>query len=308
MKFDSAIYVSGHKGLLGRAVMLELQRQGFHNLWAASREEVDLTSKPAVDWYFNEVQPEYVFHCAAKVGGIEANSKHGSEFLRENLTIQNNVMTAAARHGVKGFQFVGSAAMYPDLNFQTIAPEDLMHGQLDETKDGYAMAKLAGMQLCKCLARETGQHFFTVIPNNIYGVGDNYNSATSHVVPAMLRKYHEGKKTGLVRNWGTGLARREFIFCRDVARAMVFLMLEYKGTTPVNIGVGEDVCMMDLAKLVAQVTGFDGKVEWDATKPEGTSRRLLDSSVLLNMGWRPEVTLFDGLKFAYTDFCLCQSH
>src|SRR5690242_18701324 len=144
MKFDSAIYVSGHKGLLGRAVMLELQRQGFHNLWAASREEVDLTSKPAVDWYFNEVQPEYVFHCAAKVGGIEAISKHGSEFLRENLTIQNNVMTAAARHGVKGFQFVGSAAMYPDLNFQTIAPEDLMHGQLDETKDGYAMAKLAG--------------------------------------------------------------------------------------------------------------------------------------------------------------------
>jgi GDP-L-fucose synthase len=303
MKQDARIYVAGHRGLVGSALWRELERQGFGNLVGRSRQQLDLLVTEAVEGFYREFRPEYVFVAAAKVGGILANDRQPADFLYENLQLQTNLIRGAWKAGVKKLLFLGSSCIYPKLAPQPIKEESLLTGPLEPTNQWYAVAKIAGLKLCQACRRQYGCDFISVMPTNLYGPNDNFDLQTSHVLPALLRKFHEAKLAGAphVVCWGTGAPRREFLHADDLARACVFLMRHYSDEAPINIGCGQDLTITELAGLVMRIVGFEGEIVWDTSKPDGTPRKLLDSSRLFALGWRPEIELETGLRQVYRE-------
>lgn len=298
------IFVAGHRGLAGGAIWRELQRQGFTKLIGRTRAELDLRDSAAVRDFFSASKPEYVFLAAAKVGGIQANHDHPAEFLLENLQIQGNVIQEAHRTGVRKLLFLGSSCIYPKLAPQPLKEEYLLTGPLEPTNEWYAVAKIAGIKLCQAYRRQYGCDFVSAMPTNLYGPGDNYDPRTSHVLPALIRRFHEAKQRGArqVTCWGSGTPRREFLYADDLARACVFLLRHYSQEPFINVGYGEDGTIQELAEQVARVIGFTGDIAWDTAKPDGTPRKLLDSTRLFALGWKPTVPLETGIGRAYTDF------
>lgn len=301
MRKDSRIYVAGHLGLVGSAITRRLRLEGYENLILRSFNECDLTNTEAVDALFAEEKPEYVFLAAAKVGGILANNTFPGDFIRVNLQIQINVIDAARRFGVDKLLFLGSSCIYPKLAPQPIKEEYLLTGPLESTNDAYAVAKIAGIQMCNAYRRQYGFQSVSLMPTNLYGPGDNFDLNSSHVLPALIRKFHEAKvnHSPEVVVWGTGAPRREFLFVDDLAEASLFLMNNYKGEGIVNVGVGEDQTIGELAAMIREVVGYRGDILFDTSKPDGTPRKLLDVSRLFNTGWRPKITLADGISRTY---------
>jgi GDP-L-fucose synthase len=295
------VFVAGHRGLVGGAVVEELRGAGYSSVITRSRAELDLTDAKAVNGFFAAEQPALVVVAAAKVGGIKANADSPVEFLLENLKIQNNVIEAAHVAGVEKLLFLGSSCIYPKFAPQPIPEKALLTGELEPTNEAYALAKIAGIKLCQAYAREYGDRFISAMPTNLYGPGDNFELETSHVLPALIRKVHEAKVAGAaeVVVWGTGAPRREFLHVRDLARACRFLLERYESPEIVNVGVGEDVTIRELAELVCEILGFGGKLVFDATKPDGTPRKLLDVSRIHGMGWRAEIPLREGIRGTY---------
>jgi GDP-L-fucose synthase len=304
MKRDSRIYVAGHRGLVGSAIWRQLHAEGFTNLLGRSRAELDLLDKEAVQKFYQQSQPEFVFVAAAKVGGILANDQEPASFLYENLEIQNNLIHGAAEAGVNKLLFLGSSCIYPKLAPQPIKEESLLTGPLEPTNQWYAIAKIAGIHLCQAYRRQHGCNFISAMPTNMYGPNDNYDLQSSHVLPAFVRKFHEAKIKALdtVTCWGSGTPRREFLYADDLARACLFLMQHYSEEQFINVGYGRDVTIRELAETVASIVGFKGKIQWDASKPDGTPRKLMDSSRLFALGWKPNVELATGIRLAYEDF------
>ena len=301
---DSKIYVAGHNGLAGSAIWRELQRQGFTNLIGRRSAELDLSDKAAVDRFFDAERPEYVFLAAAKVGGIKANNDFPGDFLFRNLAIQNNVIDAARRFGVRKLLFLGSSCIYPKLAPQPLKEEYLLTGPLESTNEWYAIAKIAGIKLCQAYRRQHGCDFISAMPTNLYGPGDNYDPLGSHVLPALIRRFHEAKSSQVpfVTCWGTGTPLREFLHSDDLGRAMVFLMRNYSEEQFINVGSGTDLPIRELAETVARVIDYRGEMRWDPTKPDGTPRKLMDSSRLRTLGWQSEVPFEEGIAGAYQDF------
>jgi GDP-L-fucose synthase len=318
---DSRIYVAGHRGLVGSAIVRRLQAAGHTHLLLRTHAELDLTDERATQAFFSAEQPEFVFLAAAKVGGIVANNTHPAEFIRDNLAIQTNVIHAAYRAGVQRLLFLGSSCIYPRLAPQPMPESCLLTGPLEPTNRPYALAKIAGIEMCWSYNRQYGTRYLAAMPTNLYGPGDNYHPTHSHVIPALLRKFHEAKAAGAseVTVWGTGTPRREFLYSDDMADACVFLMnLPDERYTPllgsdesvsgrfepplVNIGVGEDIAIADLAALVQRVVGFEGRVVFDTSKPDGTPRKLMDVARLRGAGWQARTALQDGLRSAYAEF------
>lgn len=314
MKSNSRIYIAGHTGLVGSAICRNLAAQGCSNLITRTHEDLDLTIEGDVTRFFARERPEFVFLAAAKVGGIVANDSYPASFLMENLAIEFNVIQAAQRFEVERLLFLGSSCIYPRLAPQPIREEYLMSGPLEKTNRAYALAKIAGIEMCAALNRQRGSRFLAVMPTNIYGRADTYHAQHSHVIPGMILKMHEAKVTGKkkVELWGTGTPRREFLYSDDLAAACVMLMnldagafdslLSHPAGPLINIGCGEDVTIAELAQLVAGVTGFSGTIRFDTSRPDGTPRKLLDISRIEALGWRPRVALDEGLKEAYADF------
>ncbi|WP_117237361.1 GDP-L-fucose synthase [Thermus sediminis] len=304
MDKGSKIYVAGHRGLVGGAILRRLRAEGYENLVLRTRQELDLTDQRAVYRFFEEERPEYVFLAAAKVGGILANATYPADFIRENLLIQTNVIDAAYRYGVKKLLFLGSSCIYPKLAPQPMKEEYLLTGPLEPTNEAYAVAKIAGIKMVQAYRRQYGFRAISLMPTNLYGPGDNFDLETSHVIPALIRKFHEAKEAGQkeVVVWGTGTPRREFLHVDDLADAAVFLMRHYEEEEIINVGVGEDISVRELASLIARVVGFEGEIVYDPTKPDGTPRKLLDVSRLFAMGWRPKVSLEEGLRQTYAWF------
>ncbi|MDO8584884.1 MAG: GDP-L-fucose synthase [bacterium] len=301
MDKSAKIYVAGHRGLVGSAIARELTRQGYMNLVTRTRDELDLLNAGAVADFFKKEKPEYVFLAAAKVGGIMANKTYPADFIYENLAIETNVVHGAYANGVKKLLFLGSSCIYPRMCPQPIKEEYLLTGDLEPTNRAYAVAKIAGIVLCQSLHEQYGANFISVMPTNLYGENDNFDLETSHVLPAMIRKFHEaklGKKPELTL-WGTGSPKREFLHVDDLAGACVFLMNNYDKPEIVNIGTGEDVSIKELAELVGGVVGYEGKILWDTTKPDGTPRKLLDVGRLHGLGWKHRIDLPQGLKMTY---------
>jgi GDP-L-fucose synthase len=301
---NSRIYVAGHRGLVGSAIWRALQAQGFTQLLGRARAELDLLNAEAVTDFYRTEKPEFVFVAAAKVGGILANNNHPAEFLYENLQVQNNLIHGAHKAGVKKLLFLGSSCIYPKLAPQPLKEEYLLTGPLEPTNEWYAIAKIAGMKLCQAYRRQYGCDFISVMPTNMYGPNDNYDLQNSHVLPAMIRKFHEAKSENKkeVVCWGTGAPMREFLYADDLARACVFLMQHYSGEQFLNVGFGSDVPIKELAELVKRVVKFSGQIVWDTSKPDGTPRKLMDSSRLFALGWKPQVQLEQGIELAYADF------
>ncbi len=301
MESTSRIFVAGHCGLAGSAIVRRLQSQGFTNLILASRKEADLTSRDSVEQLFAATQPEYVFLAAAKVGGILANSTYPADFIRDNLMIQLNVIDAAWRHGTKKLEFLGSSCIYPKFAPQPMKEEHLLTGALETSNEWYAVAKIAGIKLCQAYRAQHGFDAISLMPTNLYGPGDNFDLQSSHVVPALIRKFHEAQTEGRaqVSIWGTGSPMREFLHVDDLAAASVFLMQHYSESEIVNVGTGEDVTIQDLAHLIKDVVKFKGELTFDATKPDGTPRKLLDVSKIHALGWRHSIDLPAGLKATY---------
>jgi GDP-L-fucose synthase len=301
---DARIFVAGHRGLVGGAIVRRLQRDGYSNLLLRSRSELDLTEQAAVRTLFERERPEFVFLAAAKVGGIHANDTRPAEFLHENLMIQSNVIDAAWRNGVRKLAFLGSSCIYPRLAPQPITEDSLLTGPLEPTNEWYAVAKIAGIKQCQAYRRQYGFDAISLMPTNLYGPGDNFYLENSHVLPALLRKFHEAKLRGDERVvlWGTGTPRREFLHVDDMADAAVYLMRNYTGEGIVNVGRGEDVTILELAQMVRDVTGYAGIIEHDLSKPDGTPRKLMDVSRLQAMGWTAPTSLRDGLEETYRWF------
>lgn len=306
MEKEAKIYVAGHRGLVGSAIVRALQKRGYMNIIGRSHCELDLTNQAAVDSFFAEEAPEYVFLCAAKVGGIHINDIQPADFLYINLAIETNVIQSAYRHHVKKLLFMGSGCIYPRDPAQPIREEYLLTGPLEKTNEAYAIAKIAGLKMCEFYNRQYGTDYISVMPCNLYGPGDNYDPVGSHVIPALLRKFHEAKISGVpvVTLWGTGHAMREFLHIDDIADASVFLMENYSGNMWVNIGCGTDMEIRELAELIRQVVGYEGRIEYDTLMPDGTPRKLLDSTRLFAMGWRPSISLREGLEATYQDYLL----
>lgn len=301
---SARIYVAGHRGLVGSAVLHELQQRGFANAFGRTRSEVNLLDQLAVTRFFQSERPEFVILAAARVGGIQANNTYPATFLYENLQIQNNVISAAAAHGVQKLLFLGSSCIYPRLAPQPMKESYLLSGPLETTNEWYAIAKIAGIKLCQACRRQFGSNFISAMPTNMYGPNDNFDLETSHVIPALIRKFHEAKTTDAaeVVCWGTGAPRREFLFSEDLARACVFLLEHYSEEQFINVGFGSDITIQELAALVREVVGFNGQIRWDTSKPDGTPRKLMDSSRIFSMGWKPAVSLRDGLARTYLAF------
>lgn len=301
---NSKIYVAGHRGLAGSAIWNELQAEGCNNLVGRTRAELNLLDSEKVREFFQSEKPEYVFIAAAKVGGIQANSSAPASFLYENLVIQNNLIHSAWESGVRKLLFLGSSCIYPRLAPQPLTEESLLTGPLEPTNEWYAIAKIAGIKLCQAFRRQHGCDFISAMPTNLYGPNDNFSPEHSHVIPALIRKFHEAKQSGArdVECWGSGDPRREFLFSSDLARACVFLMRNYTGEQFLNVGYGDDITIRELAGLIAEVVGFNGGIKWDRSKPDGTPRKLLDSSRIAKLGWRPEVDLRTGLEITYEAF------
>jgi len=298
------VYVAGHRGLVGGAILRELSAAGYANLIVRSRVELDLTSAEAVARFFDETRPSAVVLAAAKVGGIKANSDHPVAFLLENLKIQNNIIENAARVGVKKLLFLGSSCIYPKMAPQPMPEAALLTGPLEPTNEPYAIAKIAGIKLCQAYAREFGCKFISAMPTNLYGPGDNFDLQSSHVLPALMRKVHEAKASGAstVPIWGTGTVRRELLHVEDLARACRFLLENYDSPEIVNIGSGEDVTIRELAEMMCEAVGYRGALEFDHTKPDGTPRKLLDVSRIRGLGWEPRISLRDGIAQTYRWF------
>ena len=297
----SRIYVAGHRGLVGAAIVRRLQQQGYANLLLADRAKLELTDASAVEGFFAATRPEYVFLAAAKVGGIGANSRRPVDFLRENLLLQTHVIDAAHRHGVRKLLFLGSSCIYPKHAPQPMREDCLLTGPLEPTNEAYAIAKIAGLELCWAYRRQYGFNAIALMPTNLYGPGDNFNLADAHVLPALLRKCHEArqKQAESVEVWGSGAPRREFLHVDDLADACVFLMEHYNQEALVNVGLGEDVSIRELAELIARVVGFQGRLQFDTSQPDGTPRKLLDTARLCQLGWRPKIVLEAGIRTTY---------
>lgn len=301
---NSKIYVAGHRGMVGSAIVRCLEKNGYQNLVYASSTEMDLRDGRAVDAFFSKEKPAFVFDAAAKVGGILANDTYPADFLYENLMIQNNIINAAYRFGVKKLLFLGSSCIYPKFAEQPIKEESLLTGSLEPTNEAYAIAKIAGIKLCQAYWKQHGSRFISAMPTNMYGYGDNYHPQNSHVLPALLRRIHEAKEESRpeVVIWGTGKPLREFMFSDDLAEACLFLMVNYEKPDLINVGTGEEVSIVDLAHLIAETVGYNGKIAFDTTKPDGTPRKLMDSTKLHALGFRHKISLKEGLKLTYKDF------
>jgi GDP-L-fucose synthase len=304
MNLDSKIYIAGHRGMVGGAILRHLQAQGFNNVVVRSSSEMDLKNQQAVQSFFETEQPEYVFLAAAKVGGIVANNTYRAEFLYDNLMIESNIIDAAYRNKVEKLMFLGSSCIYPKMAPQPLQEESLLSGFLEDTNEPYAIAKIAGIKLCEAYRDQYGCNFISVMPTNLYGIGDNYHPEHSHVLPAMIRRFHEAKEEGKteVTIWGTGAPMREFLFADDLAEACVFLMENYNEKQFLNVGTGKDLSIKELAYLVKEVTGFEGDINFDTNRPDGTPRKLMDVSKLHNLGWKHTVELQEGIALAYQDF------
>ena len=301
---NKKVYVAGHRGLVGSAIWRELGRLGASHLIGKSRSEVDLLNAHSVDGFFEKERPEYVFVAAAKVGGILANSNMPADFLFQNLAIQNNLIDAAKRFGAKKLLFLGSSCIYPKHAPQPIQEEHLLTGPLEPTNEWYAIAKIAGIKMCQAYRRQYGSDFISAMPTNMYGTNDNYDPKNSHVLPALIRRFHEAKEAmaASVTCWGTGSPLREFMHSDDLGRACVFLMERYSEEAHINVGSGQEVSIKQLAELVKKVIEYPGDIAWDSSKPDGTPRKLMDSSKLFALGYRPQVNLEDGIRGAYEDF------
>jgi GDP-L-fucose synthase len=300
----SKIYVAGHNGMVGSAIYRNLTKKGFTNLVLASSKELDLRDAQAVNKFFEREKPDYVFLAAAKVGGILANSTYPAEFLYDNLMIQSNVIHAAYKNDVTKLLFLGSSCIYPKFAEQPIHEDSLLSGYLEPTNEAYAIAKIAGIKLCEYYMKEHGCRFISVMPTNMYGYGDNYHPQNSHVLPALLRRFHEAKveNKSEVVIWGTGKPLREFMFSDDLAEACYFAMEQYEDPSLMNIGTGEEVSILELANIIKDVTGFTGSITFDTSKPDGTPRKLMDSGKLHGLGYRHKVSLREGIEKTYQDF------
>jgi GDP-L-fucose synthase len=304
MEAGSKIFVAGHRGMVGSAIVRKLQQDGYHNLVLRTSSELDLRNQQAVHRFFEQERPEYVFLAAAKVGGIVANNTYRADFIYENLLIEANIIHASYVTGVKKLLFLGSSCIYPKLAPQPLKEEYLLTGLLEPTNEPYAIAKIAGIKLCEAYRDQYGCNFISAMPTNLYGPGDNYHLQNSHVIPALIRKFHEARESNspYVEIWGTGSPLREFMYADDVADACVFLMLHYNDKLFVNIGTGEEVSIKDLAQIVKEVVGYRGDTRFDTTKPDGTPRKLMDNSRLHHMGWKHKTALREGLKKTYEIF------
>lgn len=304
MNKESKIFVAGHRGMVGSAIVRRLQAEGFTQILTRNRSDLDLLDRLAVRRFFEIERPEFVFDAAARVGGIIANSEKPVEFLIENLTIQNNVIQAAADFGAAKLLFLGSSCIYPKLAPQPISEDSLLTGPLEPTNDAYALAKIAGIKLCQAYAKQYGKNFISAMPTNLYGPNDNFDLRSSHVLPALIRKVHEAKTSGArtVAVWGTGTPRREFLHVDDLADACLFLLNNYDSPEIVNIGCGEDFTIRELVETVCETLGFDGELVFDTSKPDGTPRKLLNTEKLRSLGWSPRIPLREGILDAYTWF------
>jgi GDP-L-fucose synthase len=304
MNIDSKVYVAGHRGMVGSAITRNLQSKGFKNLIFRSSAELDLRDQAAVNDFLDSEKPEFIFLAAAKVGGIMANNNYRADFLYENLMIQNNVIHGAHQHGVKKLMFLGSSCIYPKLAPQPLKEEYLLSGKLEDTNEPYAIAKITGIKMCESYRRQYNCDFISVMPTNLYGPNDSYNLQNSHVLPALIRKFHEAKlaNTGAVEIWGTGTPLREFLHADDLGDACVFLMQNYSDALHINIGVGEDISIKNLALLIQDVVGYKGQIVFDANKPDGTPRKLMDVSRLHRLGWKHKINLREGIQLVYNDF------
>ena len=309
MEKNSRIFVAGHRGMVGSAIVRLLRKEGFQQLLLKTSAELDLRNQEAVNSFFEKEKPEYVFLAAAKVGGILANNTFRAEFLYDNLLMESNIIHASYQSGVKKLLFLGSSCIYPREAPQPLKEEYLLTGLLEKTNEPYAIAKIAGIKLCEAYCDQYGCNFISAMPTNLYGEGDNYHPDHSHVIPGMIYKFHEAKKQNLpfVELWGTGQPLREFLYVDDLANALVFLMENYDEKLFINVGSGEEVTISQLAEFIRKTTGYEGEIKFDSSKPDGTPRKLMDSSRIRAMGWKPTITLEQGLKLAYTSFSLPHS-
>lgn len=304
MEKQSKIYIAGHRGMVGSAIHRNLLQKGYSNFCLRTSEELDLRNQQAVADFFEQEKPAYVFLAAAKVGGIIANNTYRAEFIYDNLMIESNIIHSSYKTGVKKLMFLGSSCIYPKLAPQPLKEEYLLTGLLEHTNEPYAIAKIAGIKLCDAYRSQYGCNFISAMPTNLYGPNDNYHPKNSHVIPGLIRKFHEAveQNKNTVEIWGTGAPHREFLYVDDLADACYYLMLNYNEAGLINIGVGEDISIKELAELIKEITGFTGSLHFDITKPDGTPRKLLDVSKLHTTGWKHTISLRDGLKLAYSDF------
>ena len=304
MEKDSKIYVAGHRGMVGSAIVRELRRQGFDKIVTRTHAELDLTDQRAVNGFFENEKPEYVFLAAAKVGGIVANNEAPADFMYQNMMLEMNVINAAWRNGCRKLEFLGSSCIYPRMAPQPMPESCLLTSSLEQTNEAYALAKISGLKYCEYLNRQYGTDFISVMPTNLYGPNDNYHPTHSHVLPALIRRFHEAKEQGLeeVTCWGDGSPLREFLYVDDLANLCVFLMQNYSGNETVNAGTGKEVTIRELTEIVARTTGYKGRILWDTTKPNGTPRKLLDVSKATRLGWTYSTDLEEGIALAYQDF------
>ncbi|WP_257668502.1 GDP-L-fucose synthase [Parapedobacter tibetensis] len=304
MNTNSKIYIAGHRGMVGSAIKRQLEERGYTNLVLQTSASLDLRNQQAVQQFFAAEQPEYVFLAAAKVGGILANNTYRADFIYENLIMEANVIHAAHQFNVKKLMFLGSSCIYPKMAPQPLKETYLLTGPLEETNEPYAIAKIAGIKLCEAYHDQYGDDFISVMPTNLYGIGDNYHPENSHVLPALIRRFHEAKQEGAssVTIWGSGTPKREFLYADDLAEACVFLMDTYSGRELVNIGTGEDLSIRELAELIKAVVGYEGELVFDTSKPDGTPRKLMDVLKLHRLGWQHKTTLEEGIALAYQDF------
>ena len=305
MELDAKIFVAGHRGLVGGAILRRLKQAGFTNLLGRSSRQLDLRDQGAVARFFRRERPDYLFLAAARVGGIRANSTFPAQFIYDNLMIEGNIIHQAYRHGVKKLLFLGSSCIYPKFAPQPMKEEYLLDGKLEPTNEPYAVAKIAGIKMCQAYNREYGTSFISAMPTNLYGPGDNFDLLDSHVIPALMRRFHLARvaEAPELEVWGTGAPRREFLHVDDLADACLFLMQHYRESDFINVGVGQDLTIRELAELVAAVTGFKGRLSFDPSKPDGTPRKLLDVSRLSALGWQARIPLEDGLRRTYQWFC-----
>lgn len=301
MNKTDKIYIAGHKGLVGSAILRLLQKEGYTNLIYKSRKELDLTNQVSVSDFFKQEKPEYVFLAAAKVGGIHANNTYPADFIVDNIQIQTNIIKSSFENNVKKLLFMGSVCIYPKYADVPVKENSLLTGMLEPTNDAYAIAKIAGIKMCQAYRKQYGVDYISTMPCNLYGINDNFHPTNSHVLPALIRRFHEAKTNKLdeVVCWGDGSARREFMNADDLADASLFLMNNYSSDEIINIGYGEDYTIKEVVEIIKDVVEYDGKILWDTTKPNGTPKRLLDTNKIFNMGWRPKVNLKNGLKEAY---------
>lgn len=304
MEKNGKIYVAGHRGMVGSAIVRKLEAEGYHNIVTRTSKELDLRRQEAVERFFAEEKPDYVFLAAAKVGGIMANSEAPADFMYDNMIMEMNVIKAAYDNGVKKLMFLGSSCIYPRMAPQPMKEDCLLTSALEQTNEAYALAKISGLKYCEYLNRQYGTDYISVMPTNLYGPNDNYHPEHSHVLPALIRRFHEAKEAGLssVTIWGTGKPLREFLYVDDLADACVFLMNNYSGNETVNLGTGKELTIGELAGLVKRVVGYEGEIVFDPSRPDGTPRKLLDVSKLEGLGWHYKTELEEGVRMAYEDF------